>query len=44
MGNRKRDQSLITYFKYTAADDMSLLSNSMDKPEEMLLDLDQGCT
>ena len=43
VGNRKqmREQFLIPDLEY--ADDMCLLSNSMDELEEMLLDLDQSC-
>ena len=43
VGIRKqmRDETLIPDFEY--ADDMCLLSNSMDELEEMLLDLDLSC-
>ena len=43
VGDRKqmREQFLIPDLEY--ADDMCLLSNSMDELEEMLLDLDQSC-
>lgn len=37
-----RDGALISDLEY--ADDRCLLSNSMDELEEMLLDLDQGCS